>query len=117
MDRVSHDDSLREVRTVAISGSTNPLELVPARVDRRPIVTHLWFTAAGATNLEFNSFNGSTDTPLSGIFAANTTTTPNTWGGNGAPVLVGRAMGDSIRTDNSGTVALVGFAVVEYARI
>lgn len=103
-----------EEKTLAISGSTDPLEIVPAIKGRRPVLTHVWFTAGGATNVTFNSYDGSSDTAISGAFAADTSS-PNEFGGRGEAVFVARERGDSIRLTNSGTASLQGFVVATYA--
>jgi len=105
-----------EERTMAVSGSTDPLVIVPAKAWRRPIISHLWLTAGGATDLTINSFNGTSDVALSGSFAADTTS-PNEWGGRGKAVFVGRELGDSIRLTNSGTASLQGSVVAVYSHV
>ena len=102
--------------TIAFSGAGNPQELVPAVASKRFIVTHLYIAPTGsATNLVFNSFDGdATDTALTGTIATSTSA-PIEWGGQGEPVLIGKAVGDSLRVSNSATQTLNGFAVVSRA--
>ncbi len=101
------DAYLNTARCEAINAALDPVPICAAVTGKRLIITHLFVSVAGATNLTFKS--GSTS--ISGPYAVTGAGSLDIKNG-GAPVLIGDDIGEAITATNSGTQQVSGFAVV-----